>query len=1068
MSTISFFSETWLHKWQNGLLQELKSKGYKLHYICAMSTFSSNSNNARKGMLWIINQAALNQYNIDSTIESHGDNLSIVKLELKTVKKRLWILGVYLTPMGDDNEFKSDLNMIKTQLNKIPTDDQVVLIGDFNADPTRYEFDDSAHTTWRYRRDQILLQYCDEMNLCNISLLNRQVSNYSLKKRRNIMSSRLDHIIINNQICIQALAIQANIYCTDVEMSKLVGARDIIEHMLLWEDPQNQGDHRAISLTLTLPNIPVDSAIEVRTTSTSNSDNTLRLKWYDNSTVNNYNGLLWLKYETSSIYNLIQENGNGPTVTINLLEIMAQSIKALKPNDKTKYHKTHSWWDAEMTTIKQKRDEWYKLKHANDEQSREVIANNFGIPVPHEETCIAKLHYYKLLFKIKQKEKIYLQEYLNIKKLRYYDENDKSRMSFWKHVKSLRREDKQIINLPIETLADQYSNLFNESLTTNTNIDNSALDECCEEHNKIIQQNEAPVELNPDTIANLMSTELKNNKAAGPSKLSNEAFKYITCSFIIWTIKYIFEQIINLGQLYELFNTGLITLLIKDSKKPNDDLGNLRPIMLSDTLANLYEKLLLKYLEPNIILSPFQFGFRPQSSCAHAVTIARETIIHYNSRGKPVYSIAVDFTKAFDKLNRPLMFKNLIKKLPGRLWSAIYCYYKTSKAFVVNNNETSRLFTTSKGVKQGGPMSPFLFASFIDDMLKAIANDPSICRIGSITTGVIAYADDIFILCETIEGLTRVTETLVNMCDNLDLVINQDKTKIMTFGNQKQIKTPINITIHGKIIECVTEFKYLGVILTSKLNSTTHVEKRIEKFHAGFYGMGGLGILNGCLGAMLKSYLLRTYCLPILLYGTECIELNYTQSNRIKRTYTLTLKRCLALNKLLHTESLLIATGLEPFQDLINKRKIKCFLNLIENQTTHNIIKEIIAANNFDNIWHKKSSITELRQIIYSNEYNPDDVITLKNDALTKVVAINSHKDHLQKSELNQRLVWLLNNPSTENWKTINELLIPDEIADLQATYWNEMIEIETNTESANTHADQSSLNSSGFLSDAG
>ncbi len=65
----------------------------------------------------------------------------------------------------------------------------------------------------------------------------------------------------------------------------------------------------------------------------------------------------------------------------------------------------------------------------------------------------------------------------------------------------------------------------------------------------------------------------------------------------------------------------------------------------------------------------------------------------------------------------------------------------------------SRKFTTTRGVKQGGPMSPFLFASFIDEILVELAKQKGICHINGIITGEIAYADDILILTESKEAL---------------------------------------------------------------------------------------------------------------------------------------------------------------------------------------------------------------------------------------------------------------------------------------------------------------------------
>jgi retron-type reverse transcriptase len=239
--------------------------------------------------------------------------------------------------------------------------------------------------------------------------------------------------------------------------------------------------------------------------------------------------------------------------------------------------------------------------------------------------------------------------------------------------------------------------------------------------------------------------------------------------------------LVNIGRIPSKINEGLITPLIKDTQKSSPDLNNIRPIMLSNTMAIIIEKFFLNDMAMTLELSEFQYGFRKNFSCSHAVFVMRETIISYMSKKKPVYCLAIDFTKAFDKLNRNVLFQQLAHKIAPRIWLGLYKLYLSTTARVRNNNELSGVFRTTRGVKQGGPLSPFLFALYIDQMLKHLANQPGVCKIGNRITGVIAYADDIMILCESLNELQNLANQLYECCEELDMVINIDKTKSMVF-----------------------------------------------------------------------------------------------------------------------------------------------------------------------------------------------------------------------------------------------------------------------------------------------
>ena len=143
--------------------------------------------------------------------------------------------------------------------------------------------------------------------------------------------------------------------------------------------------------------------------------------------------------------------------------------------------------------------------------------------------------------------------------------------------------------------------------------------------------------------------------------------------------------------------------------------------------------------------------------------------------GKKVYGLAVDFSKAFDKVSRPLMFRKLKRKLPPRIWLGLYNYYKFSKAFIHHNGVRSRTFPTTRGVKQGGIVSPRLFSEYVADMLDELALIEGVCHINKEVTGVIGYADDLLILCESMESLNRCIKIIIRYCNDNGIKINESK-----------------------------------------------------------------------------------------------------------------------------------------------------------------------------------------------------------------------------------------------------------------------------------------------------
>lgn len=139
-------------------------------------------------------------------------------------------------------------------------------------------------------------------------------------------------------------------------------------------------------------------------------------------------------------------------------------------------------------------------------------------------------------------------------------------------------------------------------------------------------------------------------------------------------------MMINFHCVPEDLNVGLLIPIIKNPKEKNNTIENIRPI-LSDCLAIIFEKFNLKQLEKNFIEDDQQFGFR--------YSYSTNTVIHYKTKRKPVYCCFLDFSKAFDKINRNYLFDKLSDIMEGNHWLTLKKYYDKSKICIKNNNQMS-------------------------------------------------------------------------------------------------------------------------------------------------------------------------------------------------------------------------------------------------------------------------------------------------------------------------------------------------------------------------------------------
>lgn len=136
---------------------------------------------------------------------------------------------------------------------------------------------------------------------------------------------------------------------------------------------------------------------------------------------------------------------------------------------------------------------------------------------------------------------------------------------------------------------------------------------------------------------------------------------------------------------------------------------------------------------------------------------------------------------------------------------------------------TSSSLNVSKGVPPGSVLGPLLFTIYINSLDHKAPN-----------ANFHFYADDTVIYCSAsipnqalCQLQTAFNTVQRNPCD-LKLVLNADKTKLMLFtkAKSKPSDLPPITTLQGSVIESVSQYKYLGIIIDDSLSFKPHIQQR--------------------------------------------------------------------------------------------------------------------------------------------------------------------------------------------------------------------------------------------------
>jgi hypothetical protein len=249
-----------------------------------------------------------------------------------------------------------------------------------------------------------------------------------------------------------------------------------------------------------------------------------------------------------------------------------------------------------------------------------------------------------------------------------------------------------------------------------------------------------------------------------------------------------------------------------------------RPISLCNVIYKIISKMLalrLKGILPDVI-SPMQSAFVPGRLITNNVLVAYESIHaikNKRSGTNGTCAVKLDMHKAYDRVEW-VFLENIMRRMGfADRWIALMMACVGSVRYQVwFNSEETDSFIPTRGLRQGDPLSPYLFLLCAEGLSSLLLHEEEVGGITGVrvcrnapSVSHLLFADDSLILMKAdTTNATSLQQVLDNYCANLGQMVSLPKSSIFFYPNTNVlVRAEICETLHIDT-EALSD-KYLGL-----------------------------------------------------------------------------------------------------------------------------------------------------------------------------------------------------------------------------------------------------------------
>ena len=319
---------------------------------------------------------------------------------------------------------------------------------------------------------------------------------------------------------------------------------------------------------------------------------------------------------------------------------------------------------------------------------------------------------------------------------------------------------------------------------------------------------------------------MKRGKSPGVDGLSVEFYTHFW-DLIHVPLLCMYKECITQGEMTPSMKQGIISLIPKP-EKDSAIIENWRPITL---LTIDYKILALSYANRlktglDTIISETQTGFMKNRHISCNIRLILDLLDYPDAIDSDALILFLDFYKAFDTIEHSFLLQSLKSFGFGNSFiDIVSMFYNDINSSVIINLSTSKRFQINRGVRQGCPISPFLFILVTELLSIHIKNDIN-CKGISIFDKELKLsqlADDTTIFLKDKHQISIAIDLINKFSNASGLRLNMSKCEIL----------PIHECEHSSFenIPVKNSIKYLGIYITKNHITRQHLNfsNRIKK-----------------------------------------------------------------------------------------------------------------------------------------------------------------------------------------------------------------------------------------------
>ena len=492
----------------------------------------------------------------------------------------------------------------------------------------------------------------------------------------------------------------------------------------------------------------------------------------------------------------------------------------------------------------------------------------------------------------------------------------KDSVSFWKGVSGMNSSKVPLAtkvgdSVGSKNIAQMWQDHFSALLNSVQNIDSKEI--VCERIEHRIADKEIVAVSASDVLDSLKTVKL--GKAAGIDGLSA---KHFVCAHIGISLhlSLLFTSMLSHGDMpAELMKTAIVPIL-KNRQGDTNDKNNYRPIAIVMALSKIFELCIMRKVETQLITSDNQFGFKREHGTDLCIFTVKSVIKYYNLHNSPVYTCFLDASKAYDRVNHWTLLRKLLNRSIHILIVRMLMYWYTKQELCIRfGAEMSPYFTISNGVRQGGILSPSLFAVYMDDLSSLLNTSRIGCHIDDVCINHVFYADDLCLMAPCAIALQELINVCYQYSNEIDLNFNATKSFCVAFTPKHYKLLLPSLFMNSLPILYADSIKYLGFIFTSNNCDDSDILKQMRMLYCRSNRL--VRLFNKCSKPVLLE-LCRSFC-TVFYCPYFWTQYKKTTFSKIRVAYINVYRKILGVSRRASASGMFVSNDIPNFEAFLRK-----------------------------------------------------------------------------------------------------------------------------------------------------